>query len=146
MVDQPLADWLADYRFTGSIWGYPEGEVYFPGSPLMIVEGSFAGEININSIHRGAHQNAYVGYWIDQRLAGQGYMPESVVAADEVDQVRDRSVVVKRLQPILVEAVVRGYLAGSGWKEYQENQSVCGVALPAGLKCTVVFPDGAGGS
>ena len=46
----------------------------------IFVDGAFAGEININSIHRGAHQNAYVGYWIDQRLAGQGYMPESVVA------------------------------------------------------------------
>ena len=44
------------------------------------VDGVFAGEININSIHRGAHQNAYVGYWIDEALAGQGYMPESVVA------------------------------------------------------------------
>ena len=41
---------------------------------------------------------------------------------------------VKRLKPLPVEAVVRGYLAGSGWKEYQENQMVCGVALPAGLK------------
>lgn len=46
----------------------------------LFVEGAFAGEININSIHRGAHQSAYVGYWIDERLAGQGYMPESVVA------------------------------------------------------------------
>ena len=46
----------------------------------IFVEGAFAGEININSIHRGAHQNAYVGYWIDESLAGQGYMPESVVA------------------------------------------------------------------
>jgi len=41
---------------------------------------------------------------------------------------------VKRLRPVPVEAVVRGYLAGSGWKEYQQNQQVCGVALPAGLK------------
>lgn len=46
----------------------------------IFVDGVFAGEININSIHRGAHQNAYVGYWIDEALAGQGYMPESVVA------------------------------------------------------------------
>lgn len=46
----------------------------------IFVDGDFAGEINVNSIHRGAHQNAYVGYWIDERLAGQGYMPESVVA------------------------------------------------------------------
>jgi [ribosomal protein S5]-alanine N-acetyltransferase len=47
----------------------------------IFVDGAFAGEININSIHRGAHQSAYVGYWIDQRLAGNGYMPEAVVAA-----------------------------------------------------------------
>ena len=42
VVDGPTAEWLATYRFTGDIWGYPEGEAYFPGSPLMIVEGSFA--------------------------------------------------------------------------------------------------------
>ena len=42
VVDDATADWLADYRFTGSIQGYPEGEVYFPGAPLMVVEGSFA--------------------------------------------------------------------------------------------------------
>jgi len=63
-----------------------------------------------------------------------GVAPESVVTAAEVPQVRGRSMLVKRLRPIPVEAVVRGYLAGSGWKEYQESQSVCGVKLPAGLK------------
>ncbi|QTD45643.1 phosphoribosylaminoimidazolesuccinocarboxamide synthase [Ottowia testudinis] len=62
-----------------------------------------------------------------------GDAPESVVAPDEVAQVAGRSMLVKRLKPIPVEAVVRGYLAGSGWKEYQESQSVCGVPLPAGL-------------
>jgi ribosomal-protein-alanine N-acetyltransferase len=46
----------------------------------IFVDGAFSGEININSIHRGAHQSAYVGYWIDQRLAGRGYMPEALVA------------------------------------------------------------------
>lgn len=45
----------------------------------IFVDGSFAGEININSIHRGAHQSAYIGYWVDEKLAGQGYMPEAVV-------------------------------------------------------------------
>ncbi len=63
-----------------------------------------------------------------------GEAPESVVSADEVPQVTGRSMLVKRLQPIPVEAVVRGYLAGSGWKEYQDNQAVCGVKLPEGLK------------
>lgn len=42
VVDQPLADYLADFRFSGSIWGYAEGETYFPGSPLLVVEGTFA--------------------------------------------------------------------------------------------------------
>ena len=56
-----------------------------------------------------------------------GEDPLSVVADDERDQVRDRSMLVKRLKPLPVEAVVRGYLAGSGWKEYQDSRSVCGV-------------------
>jgi phosphoribosylaminoimidazole-succinocarboxamide synthase len=60
--------------------------------------------------------------------------PESVVAAGERDQVRGRSMLVKRLKPLPVEAVVRGYLAGSGWKEYQGSGEVCGVRLPAGLR------------
>jgi phosphoribosylaminoimidazole-succinocarboxamide synthase len=60
--------------------------------------------------------------------------PQSVVAPDERDQVRGRSMLVKRLKPLPIEAVVRGYLAGSGWKEYQQSQSVCGIALPAGLR------------
>lgn len=63
-----------------------------------------------------------------------GIDPESVVAADERDQVRGRAMVVKRLKPIMVEAVARGYLIGSGWKDYQATGSVCGVQLPAGLK------------
>ncbi len=81
-------------------------------------------------------------YWFD-RLGPQGLnicpihltgdAPESVVAPDEVEQVRGRSMLVKRLRPIPVEAVVRGYLAGSGWQEYQQSRSVCGVPLPAGL-------------
>ena len=63
-----------------------------------------------------------------------GDAPESVVTADEVAQVTGRSMLVKRLQPLPVEAVVRGYLAGSGWKEYQASGAVCGVALPPGLQ------------
>jgi phosphoribosylaminoimidazole-succinocarboxamide synthase len=59
--------------------------------------------------------------------------PASVVAADERAQVSGRSMLVRRLQPLPVEAVVRGYLAGSGWAEYQRSGSVCGVALPGGL-------------
>ncbi|HVK93384.1 MAG TPA: phosphoribosylaminoimidazolesuccinocarboxamide synthase [Noviherbaspirillum sp.] len=63
-----------------------------------------------------------------------GIAPESVVQADEADQVRGRAVVAKRLQPILVEAVVRGYIIGSGWKDYQATGAICGIALPQGLR------------
>jgi phosphoribosylaminoimidazole-succinocarboxamide synthase len=70
-----------------------------------------------------------------------GDAPESVVLPSEVAQVTGRSMLVKRLKPLPVEAVVRGYLAGSGWKEYQENGAVCGVKLPAGLKNASKLPE-----
>ncbi|MBI5751650.1 MAG: phosphoribosylaminoimidazolesuccinocarboxamide synthase [Hydrogenophilales bacterium] len=63
-----------------------------------------------------------------------GDAPESVVAADEVDQVRGRAIVVKKLKALPIEAIVRGYLVGSGWKDYQKTSSVCGIPLPAGLR------------
>jgi len=66
--------------------------------------------------------------------------PEDVVAANERDQVIGRAVVVKRLKPILVEAVARGYLIGSGWKDYQASGAVCGIALPSGLKHASKLP------
>jgi len=69
-----------------------------------------------------------------------GELPESVVDSAEVQQVVGRSMLVKRLKPIPVEAVVRGYLAGSGWTEYQQGQAVCGVALPAGLTNAAKLP------
>ena len=70
-----------------------------------------------------------------------GDAPESVVQPSEVAQVEGRSMLVKRLKPLPVEAVVRGYLAGSGWKEYQDNSAVCGVKLPAGLKNASKLPE-----
>jgi phosphoribosylaminoimidazole-succinocarboxamide synthase len=69
-----------------------------------------------------------------------GIDPETVVAPEEREQVRGRSIVVKRMEPLPVEAVVRGYLEGSGWKEYQESGSVCGVKLPSGLKRASKLP------
>ncbi|GAA5233803.1 phosphoribosylaminoimidazolesuccinocarboxamide synthase [Verticiella sediminum] len=67
--------------------------------------------------------------------------PEEVVQPQERSQVAGRAVVVKRLKPILVEAVVRGYLIGSGWKDYQRDGAVCGVALPAGLQQAAKLPE-----
>jgi len=66
--------------------------------------------------------------------------PEEVVAADEVDQVRGRAVVAMKLKPVPAEAVVRGYLIGSGWKDYQATGSVCGIRLPAGLRMAEKLP------
>jgi len=80
-----------------------------------------------------------LGHICPNHLTGEA--PESVVTPDEVAQVRGRSMLVKRLKPIPVEAVVRGYLAGSGWQEYQQSQSVCGVPLPKGLKNASQLPD-----
>lgn len=80
-----------------------------------------------------------LGHICPNHLTGDS--PESVVTAAEIPQVRDRSMLVKRLKPIPVEAVVRGYLAGSGWKEYQESRAVCGVPLPGGLKNASKLPE-----
>jgi phosphoribosylaminoimidazole-succinocarboxamide synthase len=75
---------------------------------------------------------------IPNHLTGEA--PTSVVAPDEVAQVRGRSMLVKRLKPLPVEAVVRGYLAGSGWKEYQQSGTVCGLPLPPGLPMAARLP------
>jgi phosphoribosylaminoimidazole-succinocarboxamide synthase len=85
-------------------------------------------------------------FWFDKLahiLPNQltGIDPESVVAPDERDQVRGRGLVVKRLKPLPIEAVVRGYLIGSGWKDYQKTGTVCGIKLPAGLKLAAKLPE-----
>jgi phosphoribosylaminoimidazole-succinocarboxamide synthase len=95
---------------------------------------------------KGALLTRMALFWFD-RLAHvvpnhlTGEPPESVVAADEAAQVRGRSMLVRRLRPLPIEAVVRGYLAGSGWKEYQEHGAVCGVALPPGLRNASRLPE-----
>ena len=75
---------------------------------------------------------------VPNHLTGED--PESVVAADERAQIRGRAMLVKRLKPLPIEAVVRGYLAGSGWKEYRESGAVCGVPLPPGLRNASKLP------
>ncbi len=82
---------------------------------------------------------ARLSHVVPNHLTGE--TPESVVAPDEVEQVRGRSMLVKRLKPLPIEAVVRGYLAGSGWKEYQQSGTVCGVPLPPGLKNASRLPE-----
>lgn len=65
---------------------------------------------------------------------------EDVVPPAELPLVEGRAVVAKRLKPVAVEAIVRGYIAGSGWKEYQKSGTVCGIPLPAGLKEAAKLP------
>jgi phosphoribosylaminoimidazole-succinocarboxamide synthase len=80
-----------------------------------------------------------LGHIIPNQLTGID--PESVLSTEaEREQVRGRATVVKRLKPLPVEAVVRGYLIGSGWKDYQATGKVCGIALPAGLQMAQKLP------
>ena len=80
-------------------------------------------------------------FWFDQmkelvpnHLSSELTLEEVLPDAQEYAQAKDRSMLVKRLKPLPVEAVVRGYLIGSGWKDYQSNGSVCGVELPANME------------
>ncbi|MBI3716854.1 MAG: phosphoribosylaminoimidazolesuccinocarboxamide synthase [Betaproteobacteria bacterium] len=95
--------------------------------------------------HKGEILIALANFWfaklkdiVPNHLTGID--PESVVAADEREQVRGRAIVVKKYQVLPIEAVVRGYLEGSGWQEYQQSQSVCGVPLPPGLQRASKLP------
>ena len=88
---------------------------------------------------KGKVLNQMSDFWFDKLSAIvpnhlTGIAPESVVKPEEADQVRGRAVVAKKLKPILVEAVVRGYLIGSGWKDYQSSGAVCDIPLPQGLR------------
>ncbi len=95
---------------------------------------------------KGRVLNALSNFWFT-KLAHvtpnhlTGVAPESVVASDELDQVHGRSVVAMKLKPLPVEAVVRGYLIGSGWKDYQRSGSVCGIELPPGLQMASKLPE-----
>jgi phosphoribosylaminoimidazole-succinocarboxamide synthase len=80
-----------------------------------------------------------LGHIVPNQLTGID--PESVVADDERAQVRGRSVVVKKLKPLPIEAVVRGYIIGSGWKDYQRSGRICGIELPKGLQQAQKLPE-----
>ncbi|KAA3650908.1 MAG: phosphoribosylaminoimidazolesuccinocarboxamide synthase [Proteobacteria bacterium] len=94
---------------------------------------------------KGEVLTALASFWFD-RLAHvvpnqlTGIAPETVVAPNERDQVTGRALVVKRLTPLPIEAVVRGYVIGSGWKDYQRTGAICGIALPAGLQQAAKLP------
>jgi phosphoribosylaminoimidazole-succinocarboxamide synthase len=97
--------------------------------------------------HKGAVLNQISAFWF-RRFAD---IQNHVVTADFKEfpkelqkfgnQLAGRSMIVKKTKPLPVECVVRGYLAGSGWKEYQQSQSVCGINLPANLKQASQLPE-----
>ena len=95
---------------------------------------------------KGRVLNAMSNFWFE-KLAHvvanhlTGIDPEGVVTSDEREQVRGRAVVALRLAPVPVEAVVRGYLIGSGWKDYQRTGGVCGIELPPGLQMASRLPE-----
>jgi phosphoribosylaminoimidazole-succinocarboxamide synthase len=95
---------------------------------------------------KGRVLNALSNFWFEKLKDVvpnhlTGIDPVSVVSAADAPQVRGRAVVALRLQPLPVEAVVRGYLIGSGWKDYQASGAVCGIALPAGLAMAQQLPE-----
>ncbi|WP_070885424.1 phosphoribosylaminoimidazolesuccinocarboxamide synthase [Pseudomonas sp. D2-3] len=95
---------------------------------------------------KGKILTAISNFWFD-KLAHvvpnhfTGDHVEDVVPAAELPLVEGRAVVAKRLKPVAVEAIVRGYIVGSGWKEYQKSGTVCGIQLPAGLKEAAKLPE-----
>jgi phosphoribosylaminoimidazole-succinocarboxamide synthase len=80
-----------------------------------------------------------LGHVVPNHLTG--IAPESVVKPDERGQVLGRAMVVRKFKPLMIEAVVRGYIIGSGWKDYQKTGMVCGIKLPAGLKEAEKLPE-----
>jgi phosphoribosylaminoimidazole-succinocarboxamide synthase len=97
--------------------------------------------------HKGAVLNQISAFWfkhfdnIQNHLVASDFdeFPKELQRFRE--QLSGRSMIVKKTKPLAVECVVRGYLAGSGWKEYQESQSVCGIKLPTGLKLASQLPE-----
>lgn len=95
---------------------------------------------------KGKVLTALTNFWFEKLAEGvptqlTGIDPETVVAEDEREQVRGRAMVVKRLKPILIECVARGYIIGGGWKDYQATGCVCGIKLPEGLKQAEKLPE-----
>jgi len=97
--------------------------------------------------HKGAVLNQISAFWFNQfdEIGNHFVTPDVEQFPTELqpfrEQLAGRSMIVKKTKPLPVECVVRGYLAGSGWKEYQESRSVCGIKLPAGLKQASQLPE-----
>ena len=96
---------------------------------------------------KGAVLNAVSDFWFNKlshivpNHTATMTLEEAIPDAEERERVRDHAIIVKRLKPLPIEAIVRGYLIGSGWKEYQKQRSVCGITLPEGLILADQLPE-----
>ena len=126
-------------------------EVFDLGETLLFVVTDRISAFDVILIdpipHKGAVLNQISAFWFNRFdeienhfvTTDVGQFPKELERFRE--QLAGRSMIVKKTKPLPVECVVRGYLAGSGWKEYQESQSVCGIELPAGLKLASQLPE-----
>ncbi|MHC4443633.1 MAG: phosphoribosylaminoimidazolesuccinocarboxamide synthase [Planctomycetota bacterium] len=126
-------------------------DIYDLGDRLLIVASDRLSAFDVvmpNGIpHKGEVLTRISKFWFDRFSNIPHHLIELIEdkapAGFEayLDQLRGRSMLVKKAEVLPIECVVRGYLAGSGWKEYQEDQSVCGIQLPAGLKQCEQLPE-----
>jgi phosphoribosylaminoimidazole-succinocarboxamide synthase len=126
-------------------------DIYAVGSDKMLIVTSdrlsaFDVVLSDPIPDKGRVLNEMASFWFERfrhivpnQLTGVD--PESVVSEEEKPQVRGRSMVVKKLKPLSIEAVVRGYIIGSGWKDYQKTGKVCGIELPKGLRQAEKLPE-----
>ncbi|MBM4179325.1 MAG: phosphoribosylaminoimidazolesuccinocarboxamide synthase [Ignavibacteria bacterium] len=134
---------------TTSLAGYPlfrrgkVRDVYDLGDQLLMVASDRISAFDVVMSEpipeKGALLTQIAAYWFEQL---SHIVPNHVISMDvdtldrctdeEKDMLRGRSMIVRKTSPLPVECVVRGYLSGSGWKEYQASQTVCGITLPAG--------------
>src|SRR5207244_5972277 len=125
-------------------------DIYAVGSDKMLIVTSdrlsaFDVVLSDPIPDKGRVLNEMASFWFERLrhiVPNQltGVDPESVVTEEEKPQVRGRSMVVKKLKPLPIEAVVRGYIIGSGWKDYQKSGKICGIELPKGLQQAQKLP------
>ena len=125
-------------------------DIYDAGENLLMIAtdriSAFDVILSVPIPKKGKVLTALTNFWFEKLAEGMptqltGIDPETVVAEDEREQVRGRAMVVKRLKPILIECVARGYIIGGGWKDYQATGCVCGIKLPEGLKQAEKLPE-----
>ncbi len=120
-------------------------EIYDTGNELLIVSSdrisAFDVIMNQRIIGKGEVLNAISKFWFDKtkHIIDNHFISDDIeklnkLSDDEREYLKNRAMIVKKCKPLPVEFVVRGYIAGSGWKEYSDKGTICGISLPEGLK------------